>query len=48
MLSDLVRRAFDGSPAALMLNLLDQSDLDRNELAELRRRLDEKLKEDGR
>ena len=48
MLSDLVRRAFDGSPAALMLNLLEESDLDRNELAELRRRLDEKRKEDGR
>ena len=45
MLGDLVRRAFDGSAIALMLNLLDTSDLKDNELAELRRRLEEKRKD---
>lgn len=45
MLGDLVRRAFDGSAAAVMLNLLDSSDLKGDELAELRRRLEEKGKD---
>jgi BlaI family transcriptional regulator, penicillinase repressor len=46
MLGDLVRRAFDGSAIAVMLNLLDTSNLKDDELAELRRRLEEKEKED--
>ena len=45
MLGDLVRRAFDGSAVAVMLNLLDASDLKEDELVELRRRLDEKRKD---
>ena len=45
MLGDLVRRAFDGSAIAVMLNLLDTSDLKADELAELRRRLEEKGKD---
>lgn len=45
MLGDLVRRAFDGSAIAVMLNLLDTSELKDTELAELRRRLEEKKKD---
>lgn len=45
MLGDLVHRAFDGSAAAVMLNLLDTSELKDDELAELRRRLNEKGKD---
>lgn len=44
MLADLVRRAFDGSAIALMLNLLDTADLEADELAQLRKRLEEKRK----
>ncbi|HNY28672.1 MAG TPA: BlaI/MecI/CopY family transcriptional regulator [Candidatus Sumerlaeota bacterium] len=45
MLGDLVRRAFDGSTLAMILNLLDSSELKDGELAELRQRLDEKRKD---
>ena len=45
MLGDLVRRAFDGSTMAVMLNLLDASDLKDAEFAELRRRLEDKRKD---
>ena len=45
MLTDLVKRAFDGSAIALMLNLLDTADLEADELAQLRKRLEEKRKE---
>jgi predicted transcriptional regulator len=45
MLGDLVRRAFDGSALAMILNLLDSSELEDGELAELRQRLDEKRKD---
>jgi predicted transcriptional regulator len=42
---DLVSRVFDGSPTALMLNLLETSDVDAEELAELRRLINRKAKE---
>lgn len=42
MLGDLLDRAFDGSASALMLQLLDAADIQADELAELRRRIDEK------
>ncbi len=45
MLGDLVRRAFDGSALAMILNLLDTSDLKDGELAELRQHLEEKRKD---
>jgi len=48
LISDLVRRAFDGSPAAMMLNLLDSAELKDEELTLLRQRLDERRKENGR
>ncbi len=47
MLGDLVDRAFDGSAAAVMLNLLEKADMDRAELKELRKLIDRKAKEQG-
>lgn len=44
MLRDLLRRAFDGSPVALMTNLLDCQDLDDEELEAIRRLLRGKAK----
>ena len=46
MLSDLIDRAFDGSASAVMLNLLETSDLDADELARLRGLINRKLKGD--
>ena len=45
MMRDLVARVFDGSPAAMVLNLLETTDLDKDELAELRRLIARKSKE---
>ena len=45
MLGDIVNRVFDGSTAALMLSLFDRSDIDADEVKELRRLLDQKSKE---
>ncbi|QDU12092.1 BlaI/MecI/CopY family transcriptional regulator [Gimesia aquarii] len=45
MLSDLVDRAFAGSTMDAILQLLDTSDLDTEELTQLRRELDRKAKE---
>ncbi len=45
MLGDLVDRVFDGSASALMLSLFDRSDLDVDEVRELRRLLNQKAKE---
>ena len=45
MLGDLVERVFDGSAKELMLNLFDQSEIDLNEIKELRKLLDQKAKE---
>mgnify|MGYP001342183289 FL=1 len=42
---DLLSRVFDGSPAALVLNLLETTDLDAEEYAELRRLISRKAKE---
>jgi predicted transcriptional regulator len=42
---DLVSRVFDGSSTALVLNLLETTDLDAEELAELRRLINRKAKE---
>ena len=39
MLGDLVDRAFDGSAAAVMVNLLGSANLDRSEIDELRKLL---------
>jgi predicted transcriptional regulator len=45
MTSDLVSRLFDGSPTALVLNLLETAELDADELAELRKLIARKAKE---
>ena len=37
VLADLLDRVFDGSPKAMLLELLDTADIDENELEELRR-----------
>lgn len=45
MMGDLVTKAFDGSPTALVLNLLETNDLDAAELSELRKLISRKAKE---
>ena len=42
---DLVSRVFEGSPKAMVLNLLETSDLDAAELADIRRLINRKAKE---
>ncbi len=45
MLRDLMDRAFDGSAAALMLNLLETADIDPDELKRLRDLINKKSQE---
>jgi BlaI family transcriptional regulator, penicillinase repressor len=45
MVSDLVERVFDGSASALVLNLLQQSQLDPEELKALRRLIDKQVRQ---
>lgn len=45
MMGDLLSRAFEGSSAALVLNLIETADLDADELDELRRLINRKSKE---
>ncbi|MCA9074841.1 MAG: BlaI/MecI/CopY family transcriptional regulator [Planctomycetaceae bacterium] len=45
MMDDLLSRVFDGSPSALVLNLIETADLDAGELAELRKLINRKAKE---
>lgn len=45
MLGDIVDRVFDGSAAAVMLSLLDCSDIEEEDLKELRRLFNRKVKE---
>ncbi len=45
MLGDFVERVFDGSAAAVMLSLFDVAELDAEELANLRKLLNRKLRE---
>jgi len=44
MLRDLLSRAYDGSVEALMVNLLESSDLNQTEIQKLRRLLDRESK----
>ncbi len=44
LLSDVVDRVFDGSASAVVLNLIDHQDIDDDELRDLRRLLNAKLK----
>jgi predicted transcriptional regulator len=45
MVADLADRLFDGNAAALVSHLLETHEVDRDELAELRRRIDAAAKE---
>ena len=45
MMGDMMSRLFDGSPSAMMLSLLETSDLDSAELSEIRRLIARKAKE---
>ncbi len=45
MVGDMLSRVFDGSPADLVLNLIETADLDAEELGELRRLIGRKAKE---
>jgi BlaI family transcriptional regulator, penicillinase repressor len=45
MLGDLVDRVFDGSAASVMLSLFNVSDIDQDELKELRRLIQQKSRE---
>jgi predicted transcriptional regulator len=47
MLRDLVQRAYDGSVMAAMVNLLEESDMDADELKQLRQLLNHKTEEMG-
>lgn len=47
MLSDLMTRVFDGSASTLMLRLLETSDLDAGELAEIRKLIQKASKTKG-
>jgi predicted transcriptional regulator len=45
ILGDLVARVFNGSPTAMVLNLIETADLDSDELAELRKLIARKGRE---
>jgi BlaI family transcriptional regulator, penicillinase repressor len=45
VLTDVVDRVFDGSTSAVLLKLFDVRDIDSGELKELRRMIDQKLKD---
>ncbi|QDT45229.1 Penicillinase repressor [Gimesia alba] len=45
IMGDLLSRLFDGSPSAMMLNLLETTDINSRELAELRKLITRKAKE---
>lgn len=45
MMGDLLSKVFDGSPAAMVLNLLETADVGADELVELRRLISRKMKE---
>ena len=45
MMGDLLSRLFDGSPSALVMNLIETSDVDADELAEMRKLLNRKTRE---
>jgi len=45
IIGDLMARLFDGSPSAMILNLLETADLDTEELSEVRKLINRKAKE---
>ena len=47
MLKDLMARAFDGSPSAMMMNLLESSDIDAEELERVRQYINQKADQES-
>ena len=45
VLGDIVNRVFDGSAKAVLLGVFEQNDIDRGELKELRKLIDQRIKE---
>ena len=45
IMGDLLTKLFDGSPAAMVLNLIETADLDDEEMIEVRRLVNRKTKE---
>lgn len=45
MMSDMLSRLFDGSPSAMVLNLLEAADVDSEELAEIRKLIARRTRE---
>lgn len=45
MLGDVVERVFDGSPTAVMVSLFNCADIDEDELKELRKLINRRMKE---
>ncbi len=45
IVGDLLSKLFDGSPAAMVLNLIETADLDHEEMIEVRRLVNRKTKE---
>lgn len=45
IMGDLLARVFDGSPSAMVLNLLETTDVDSDELAEIRKLITRKTQE---
>ena len=48
VLGDVVNRVFDGSAKAVLLGVFEHSDIDVDELKELRKLIDQRLKGDGK
>lgn len=46
MMGDLLTRVFDGSPSAMVLNLIESADLDADELTKLRTLINRKAREE--
>ena len=45
IIGDVLSRVFDGSPSAMVLNLIETADLDSDELTDLRKLISRKAKE---
>lgn len=48
VLGDVVNRVFDGSAKAVLLGVFEQNDINLDELKELRKLIDQKMKESGK
>jgi BlaI family penicillinase repressor len=48
VLGDLVNRVFDGSAKAVLLGIFEHTDIDVDELKELRKAIDQRMKESGK